>query len=357
MRTLTRPLTALLSEALQNHRRVQVRPISDDLVEVRLIPQGPARRPIVLHAEEWKPNLRDEYPNDFGHLWVLRKGSTRILKQLRARRQNFVDLMRGNVYINLPDLLVDRVVSPTKRVDVTRLAQLSLTRPLVDPFADRASLLTRVLLESPGTTWTVTGLAEAAGVASMLSSHIVRQLAAAQIIHTEKQGRKLLVRLIAPRALLEAWAARYDWRRNTALPLAAPVGEEERFLHRFANLMKKRRWALTLLAGAWRRTRYAPADRLHAYVDVASDADLKELGTELGWTPDPSGQLVLMRPAYRTSVWHNLQRVRNAPVVSDLQLIVDLWHYPTRGRETAEQLFSRIEHGFERSARLQPEER
>lgn len=356
MRPPIRPLTALLSAALRNHRSVEVRALGDDLIEVHLTPQAPPGRPIVLHAEEWKTNLHEEHPNDFGRLWILRKGSPRIQRQLRGHRQNFVDLTRGDVYINLPDLLVDRAVRPTKRADVTRSAPSSLRRSLVDPFADRASLLTRVLLDSPGMTWTVTGLAEEARVSSMLSSHIVRQLAAAQIVMTEKQGRKLLVRLLAPRALLEAWVARYDWRRNAALPLAAPVGDEERFLHRFAGLMKKRRWALTLLAGAWRRTRYAPADRLHAYVDVATDAELKGLGTELGWTPDQSGKLVLMRPSYRTSVWHRVETVRDVPVVSDLQLIVDLWHYPLRGRETAEQLFSRVERGFEHSPRSKPSE-
>ncbi len=349
MRT-TSTLAALLSAALQNHRSVDVRSINDDLMEVRLARQGSVEAPIVLHAEEWKPKLGNEHLSDSHHLWILRNVPSRIPTQLRSHRQNFVDLTRGAVYLDLPNLLVDRAIRPARRRGAIRPTPSSLTRPLVDPFADRASLLTRVLLESPGMTWTVTGLAEAAGVASMLSSHIVRQLAAAKIVETEKQGRKLLVRLVAPRALLDAWVVRYDWRRNTALPLAAPVGDEERFLHRFADSMKKTRWALTLLAGAWRRTKYSPADRLNAYVDVQSDADLKELGHDLGWTPDPSGQLVLMRPAYRTSVWHKMQNVREIPVVSDLQLVVDLWHYPVRGRETAEQLFSRLEQGFKRAS-------
>jgi hypothetical protein len=36
------------------------------------------------------------------------------------------------------------------------------------------------------------------------------------------------------------------------------------------------------------------------------------------------------------------------PVVSDLQLILDLWHYPVRGRETAEQLWRPLLRRFER---------
>jgi hypothetical protein len=183
----------------------------------------------------------------------------------------------------------------------------------------------------------------------MLSSHIVRQLAAEEIVRTRKDGRRLLVELVAPRRLLEAWTARYDWRKNTALSLAAPMADDERFLHRFAEMMGQRKWALTLLAGAWLRNRYAPTDRLHVYVDSATDVDLKEVARTLEWASEPTGQLVLLRPAYRTSVWHEMQRVRELPVVSDLQLVVDLWHYPVRGRETAEQMFERMEARFDRT--------
>jgi len=253
------------------------------------------------------------------------------------------------VYLELPELLIDRVVRAPSRPELDYAASSAVTRPLVDPFADRASLLSRVLLESPGTTWTVTGLAQKAGVASMLSSHIVRQLAAEEIVSTRKEGRKLLVRLVAPRRLLEAWSQRYDWRRNAALAVAAPVADEERFLRRLVKMMKGHKWALTLLAGAWRRTRYTPTDRLHAYVDVATNAELKEFAREMEWVPDRSGRLVLLRPTYRTAVWHEMQSVRGVPIVSDVQLIVDLWHYPVRGRETAEQMLLRIEDRFRRS--------
>lgn len=329
----------------------EVRPVSSDLAEIRLERLDGAEPPIVLRAEAWKPRTDDHHLDRSNHVWVLRKAPIRVRNELRAQRRNFVDLVRGEVYLDLPNLLIDRVVKSAKPAKIrVAPAPTPLTRPLVDPFADRASLVTRILLESPGTTWTVTGLAEEAGVASMLSSHIVRQLAASHIVETEIDGRRLLVRLIAPRALLDAWVARYDWRRNTALTLAAPVGDEERFLHRFGSKMNERRWALTLQAGAWQRTKYSPADRLHAYVDVQSDGELKEIGQDLGWTPDPAGKLVLMRPAYRTSVWHKLRTIRDVSVVSDLQLIVDLWHYPIRGRETAEQLFNPIEHAFARTA-------
>lgn len=345
-------LAALLSAAVNNHYEVEVIALARDRAEVRLFRNDSAQSPIVLDAETWDPDAALERQPPANHLWVVDYTLSSVAEPLRNLRQSFVDLSRGIVYLNLPEVLVDREVDsmrwPTVLRVVPRSAPHAPTRPLIDPFADRASLLARALLESPDKTWTVTGLAAAAGVAPMLSSHIVRQLAAEEIVRTEKDGRKLLVTLIEPRRLMEAWTARYDWRRNAALAVAAPVGDEERFLRRFADLMGKRRWALTLLAGAWRRTQYAPTDRVHAYVEVATDAALKELAREMGWEPEPSGRLVLLRPAYRDSTWHAVQRVKEMPVVSDLQLIVDLWHYPVRGRETAEQMFGRIETQFKR---------
>jgi hypothetical protein len=347
---------SLLAAVLEQRYAVDVVVVAKDRAEVRLSPAGGAQSSIVLYAETWDPDAALHRQPDVNHLWVVNYTLSSVAEPLRMREQSFVDLGRGIVYLNLPEVLIDRALNSAHGPAVARAAlrptQQTPTRPLIDPFADRASLLTRVLLESPNTTWTVTGLAEAAGVAPMLSSHIVRQLAAEEIVRTEKAGRKLLVTLIEPRRLMEAWTARYNWRRNSALAVAAPVGDDERFLRRFADLMGERRWALTLLAGAWRRTHYAPADRLHAYVEVPDDAALKQLAKELGWAPEPAGRLVLLRPAYRGSAWHAVQPVKEVPVVSDLQLIVDLWHYPERGRETAEQMFGRVEQRFNRTNRL-----
>lgn len=342
----------LLAKALRDRYAVSVTEAPGERAEVRLSRPDAEERSFKLHAENWKPALGQARPYRPKHLWVLQNALRATADELRESRQSFVDLNRHKVYLDLPNLLVDRTVPPERQNETHRWDSFQLTRRLSDPFADRASLLTRVLLESPGTTWTVTGLAEAAGVVPMLSSHIVRQLAAEEIVRTRKDGRKLLVELVAPRRLLEAWTARYDWRSNTALPLAAPVADEERFLHRFAEMMGQRKWALTLLAGAWLRTRYAPTDRLHVYIETATNADLKNVARTLEWSSEPTGRLVLLRPAYRTSVWHGMQSVRDLPVVSDLQLIVDLWHYPVRGRETAEQMFARVQQRFERTLNL-----
>lgn len=225
-------------------------------------------------------------------------------------------------------------------------------RTLRDPFADRASLLCRTLLSQPGSEWSVRGLAQAAGVTPMLSSDVVRQLEAAGIVNVQAAGRRLSIRLVDPWGLLQQWTAVYRWTRNQALPFSVPVPDAERMIERVQRAAGKRRWALTLLAGAWQRIRYAPTERLHAYVECDDIDDLRELAARQGWPEDAAGQLVLMKPAYRASVWHETSAAvpSMAHIVSDLQLVLDLWHYPDRGRETAEQLWRRLMRGFERTA-------
>lgn len=49
-----------------------------------------------------------------------------------------------------------------------------------------------------------------------------------------------------------------------------------------------------------------------------------------------------MAPFYMDSVWRGARSVRGLPVVSTLQLILDLWHYPIRGREQAEHLITQV---------------
>jgi hypothetical protein len=51
---------------------------------------------------------------------------------------------------------------------------------------------------------------------------------------------------------------------------------------------------------------------------------------------------MLMRPWYARSAWEGMREVNGVPVVSDLQLVLDLWHYPVRGREQAEMLLRRM---------------
>jgi len=270
-----------------------------------------------------------------GSVWVLPNATTALRDRLRRERESFVDL-RGAVFLTFPNLLVDRV-------NVKRPFRPTLASRSFDPFADRSSLVARTLLNSTDDrerAWGVRELAEAAGVGPATVTRSIRALERYNVVQVRRAGRNSEIRLTNARALFTLWTGAYDWTKNQGVAVHAPIGDPARFLRRFAGTLGPRRWALTLQSGASLVAPLASWERIHAYVDVGGPEDLMGIAGQADWPVGDEGRLVLMKPHYRDSVWHNVRKVKDLPVVSDLQLALDLWHYPLRGREQAEHIVS-----------------
>lgn len=270
-------------------------------------------------------------------VWVLPRGTAARRSFLRARGESFIDLS-GAVHLALPSALIDRTDLRPVPLGASRLGTTT------DPFADKSSLVLRVLLDQHALqrAWGVRELATAAEVGVATASDAIRALAARGLVSITRRGRAAEVRTIDPIAVIEAWTRAYDWRLNRGIAVEAPIGDPTRFLRRLPKLLPPTvRWALTLQAGGSLIAPYATWERVHLYVDVPTADPVRELAalaTRMGWAPAPNGRLVLLAPYYATSVWHGLRTVRGLPIISDLQLILDLWYYPVRGREQAEHL-------------------
>jgi hypothetical protein len=300
---------------------VEIEPLPSN--EVLLNVDG---RPLAcLRLELWRPGAEAQEGESV--LWVLRKASPGDLERLRNAGSSFVTLS-GAVRIQAPGILIDRGdlprVRPTGR------------DPYRSAFSDRASLVPRTLFAAgPGREWGLTDLAAAAGVSKSVASYAVRDLAERSVVEVRESGRKKMVRLVSRPSLVEEWSREYRWRDNRSLRVQAPVGAPERFLGRLAGFLGTRRWAATLQAGASLIVRHAPVEEVHVYLDAASPTDLAEVARQAGWNTGQDGLLHLFAPNYRTSLWHDVRKVGGIPVVSTLQLILDLWHHPVRGREQA----------------------
>ena len=99
-------------------------------------------------------------------------------------------------------------------------------------------------------------------------------------------------------------------------------------------------YALTMQAGASLIVRYADFDSVDVYVRntevaeaMARDLNAREV--------ERGANLRISLPYYRISAFFGSQEVSGLSLVSDLQLYLDLYDYPLRGREQAEQLFER----------------
>ena len=70
-------------------------------------------------------------------------------------------------------------------------------------------------------------------------------------------------------------------------------------------------------------------------LDFRQKLDLKELVR--------GGNIHLIRPFYKNSIFFNTQKIKGYTVVSNLQLYLDLYNFQPRGREQAEHLRNLLE--------------
>ncbi len=277
---------------------------------------------LVVDAEQPKRPSQDQT------LLVLRRPKRKTLDDLRARDLSFVALT-GAVRLQAPGVLIDRtdLARPVRAASDTRRSA----------FSDRASLIPRWLLSHrPGKEWTMGALAASTGVPPSVASYAVMDLVTRQLVETETRGKEKWVRLRDPIALIEQWAREYDWRDNPSLSVSAPIGSPKRFLRRFSDLPDIPRIAVTLQAAASLSLPHAPVEHVHIYVGVKNLGALASLTRRLRWPQSPEGSLKLMVPHYKQSVWDGVTERDGVPVVSNVQLLLDLWNYPVRGREQAD---------------------
>lgn len=272
-------------------------------------------------------------------VWVVRRATAARLRDLRAQRQSFVDVATGAMHIRQPGLVIDRRGGKRPLVGARARAR----GRTINPFADRASRVARRLCAEPHRTWGVRELALAAEVSPMIASGAIRRLQTLGVVEVDQTVSQAAIRLTSIRRMIEAWASAYDWERNPSCTFSAPVGDPMRFLRRSASWLASRRSAVTMQAGASLVAPLAAWDKLHIYVEAESASALESVGREAGWTPSPDGRVVLLRPYYKHALWDDVQERDGIRVVSPLQLIVDLWWYPVRGREQAEHLLTRLE--------------
>lgn len=323
---------SLLRSALPEDFRVRV--LHEDGDAPSYVVESDKVQPFAIRLaveDEPVPTLRD---TGTVLVLVLRGRSPRDRDELRRAGQSFIDLA-GAVHVRAPGFYLDRTnLTPPPRIDAGR--------PVADPYSDKASRIARALLAAPSSRrWSTQGLANAAEVDASTASRVVRELRRRELVRDENpgQGRRSRIWVPDPEALLRDWTRSYRWTDNAQIRVAAPIGSLRRFLPRMPDLLAGERWALSLHAGAYLIAPHAEFDAVHVYVAAES---LEACAISQGWEITSSGRLWLMEPVHKESVWYRQQTGDGTPVVSTVQLVLDLWHYPVRGREQAEHLVETV---------------
>lgn len=255
--------------------------------------------------------------------------SPRIREICREEGAGYLDLA-GNCFLKFQDFYLE------KRVDQNPFPRRGRPPSLFSPVSSR---VLRALLEEPQRIWKVSELAAATDVSLGQVSNVTRRLIEEEYL--TRVDRHL--QLAKPGELLDAWREHdaVGQRTRSASPTRYAyhsVGQNpDELMARIADVAARFQWrsALTSFAAALLVAPYVRGiGTVEWYVEEAAAID--------GWVsaldlrPVEAGPNVVLRVPYDEGVFYRTQTVQGKTLVGNIQLYLDLWADPARGREQAE---------------------
>jgi hypothetical protein len=212
-------------------------------------------------------------------------------------------------------------------------------------FSKKATDIIRVLLVNYPKTWVLRDLAKESGTALGYTSRVSNTLISQRLALRASARSEL--KLMAPEDLLKRWATFSHFVANTAF-VEYYTSEQDigKFLGKL-KVLNVGEYALTGLAGALLVEPFVRPTNTHMYILKESDAG--KLAHELGLMPVEENGNVKFAIAPSDGIFYGAQEIDGMRVVSDIQLFVDLYNYPARGREAADELWKRIEKHWDKN--------
>lgn len=209
-------------------------------------------------------------------------------------------------------------------------------------FADKASLVLRKMLKDPEKRWVVRDFTGPGGISLGMSQEVLETMDKKGYVERIKKGRDSYTILTDKDQLISDWLKEYHFNLNT---IDTYYSSNKNILKKFKRILKEAQYALTLHAGANLITSFVKTEDIFIYInskdwkkdvlDIRQKLDLKELVR--------GGNIHLIHPFYKNSVFLNTQKIKGYTVVSNLQLYLDLYNFQPRGREQAEYLKNLLE--------------
>lgn len=202
-------------------------------------------------------------------------------------------------------------------------------------YGPKSERILRILFQNVATPWKVLPLAEAARVSTGTVSAVRTLLLEREWARDTPDG----LQLTQAKALLKDWALMWARRREKPRSFFTllPLDQAEQRMAAYAR-EQSRPFALTGAAGAWRR---APITR-YQRTQVYWEGDPAELADALGFKAAETGANIhILRPRDE-AVLLTRDEIDGVPVVSPLQLYLDLQRDPARGEEAAEQIWTTL---------------
>ena len=209
-------------------------------------------------------------------------------------------------------------------------------------FADKASLVLRKMLQNPERKWVVRDFTGYEGISLGMSQEVLKAMEKKGYIERVKKGPNSYTILTNQEKLISDWLKEYSFNQNI---MDTYYSANKNILNKFRKVLKESQYALTLHTGANLLTSFVKTEDIFIYMnlkdwkkdifDIRQKLDLKELIR--------GGNIHLIHPFYKNSVFYNTQKIKGYNMVSNLQLYLDLYHFQPRGREQAEYLNNLLE--------------
>lgn len=242
-----------------------------------------------------------------------------------------VDL-NGLAWIRADGILIDATFTAGRNRE-----KYTLERKEPDLFSLKSGRLSRALLSFPGRAWKQSDLVDTTGLAAGLVSRLLNHL-----VHVGwATGDRGDWRLTKPDALLDAWRSSDKWSKRVSIREYATLERDTRAIARRLADFPKHRLAFTQWFAAGLRYPYANVSIVSAYRDVFPEED--ELAKLSLTRVQTGGQVWLLVPKDE-GVYQVGRLVEGFPLVSDVQIYLDLLQVGLRGPDQAKAL--REWHGF-----------
>lgn len=256
--------------------------------------------------------------------------SREIRKRCRHEGIGYIDCS-GNVYIFGPGLLISKETDRNRFPEKIKGAGY---------FRDKASIVLKKMLSDKNCRWKIRDLNKETGVSLGYVSEVINSLKESAFVTRSNEGSVKLVRISE---LLSDWLGFYKFnRQNKIYPYYINESEPEDIMEYIQNVsdnLPSQKYCFTLHAAASFISPWTKYSAVHMYVDGPYQIWEKKLGLIKA---ERDANIFLVQPYYKTSVFADAQNVgRFFSIVSDIQLFLDLYNFPIRGRETAEHLFEK----------------
>ncbi len=266
--------------------------------------------------------LSKEIPNSYPLVAssFISETSREICKKLNV---GYIDLF-GNIYIDLPKIHIEKESKKTKQVEKKKQKKL---------FSPVATRIIRSLLSEPSGQWTIQSLSEKSEVSLGYAHRVVEKLIDKKLLERNKNYRLVL---IDKSSLLDAWRDSYTFKNNKIYSYYTFEKNKNSLFNEIKKTSQliESQYALTLHSGASFIAPYVRYTDVHLYIKSDMDKWIQKLDLR----PVESGANIYLIEPYDEGVLQNLQTIKGNKIVSNIQLYLDLYSYPKRGREQAEKI-------------------